>query len=263
MDCRAKYGCLDDDGKISPYVITLQEGAVAHGGGVQSTAPLGCTPFTTTYGSRGRRIFPLRPVIAAPGFCAKLSTMSMSSMHRAAIPVLALLGLTGCYTSSSMDSGPPGENPECPLWGTSVFVDYVQAISEPSEGFVTVTLLDGHQFRLDVQTARGEFWAGIIGSYRDSHEPLYFEVDGPGTMTIIHLLLPLESPVRAVRTAAEGTEVELDYSAAIHFLHLSHTCYEQMLAALETSLSRGSAVLVSTDYNDGNRILDVREPLEP
>ena len=125
-------------------------------------------------------------------------------MHRAAIPALVFLGLSGCYTSSSMDSGPPDAGSECPLWGTSVFVDYVQAVSEPSEGFVTARLRGGQQLHLDVQTARGEHWAGIMGRYRDSHEPLYFEVDDAGTMTIIDLIMPLESPVHAVRTAAEG-----------------------------------------------------------
>ena len=269
MDCGAKYGRIEVKGSRR----------------VQSTAPLGEVPLTTVSGLRGRLKLPPLPIIALPGFCATLSTMSMNSMHRAAIPVLALLGLTGCYTSSSMDwdqsdAGPAetidtadvledeaamdeDAGPECPLWGTSVFVDYVHAISELSEGFVTLTLRGGQQFRLDVQTARGEIWTEMLELHYVEHKPVYLEIDDPGTMTITKVIMTLESPVHDLRTAAEGTEVELDYSAAIHFLHLSHPCYEQMLAALETALSRDSAVLVSTDCNDGSRILDVHEPLEP
>ena len=184
-------------------------------------------------------------------------------MHMAAIPALLILGPAGCYTSSSMDSGPPDAGPECPLWGTSVFVDYVQAISEQSEGFITVTLRDGQQFWLDVQTARGEIWTEMLELHRVEHKPVYLEIDDPGTMTIINLIMSLESPVHDVRTAAEGTEVELVYSAAVHFLQLSHPCYGQMLAAIETAHREGSNVLVSADYNDGSRILDAREPLDP
>jgi len=89
---------------------------------------------------------------------------------------------------------------------------------------------------------------------------VYLEIDDPGTMMIIDLIMPLESTVHSITSAADGMQVELVYSAAIYFLYLSHPCYEQMLAAIETALIRGSTVLASTDFNDGNRILDAREP---
>ena len=82
-------------------------------------------------------------------------------------------------------------------------------------------------------------------------------------MTIIDVLMPLESPVHDIRPAEEGMEVEFVYSAAIHFLYRSQPCYEQMLDVLETAYSQGHSVLATTDFNESSGILDVRKPLEP
>lgn len=202
------------------------------------------------------------------------------TIHRTVIAALTLIGLAGCYESSRADFSfvdahsdahsdeatmdeDTGPGPECELWGVSVFVDYVQDLSPPAEGFVTVTLRAGQQLQLDVQNPLGELWAEILGSYQEEHEPIYLEVDDPGSMTIIDLIMPLESEVHDITPAADGMEVELVYSAAIHFLYLSYPCYEQMLAAIETAQRQGSSVLVCTDFNDGNKILDARPPLEP
>ncbi|MFH1437337.1 MAG: hypothetical protein ABIJ56_16655 [Pseudomonadota bacterium] len=193
------------------------------------------------------------------------------------ITALMLLGPAGCYESSRAGSNLPDADsdgaadalmdqdtgPVCALWGVTVFVDYVQSLSPPVDGFVTVTLRGGQEFQLNVRSSLGELWAEILESYRERHEPVYLEIDDPRTLTIIDVLMPLESPLHDIRPAEDGVEVVFIYSAAIHFLYRSHPCYEQMLGVLETARSRGLSVLATTDFNNGNRILDARTLLEP
>lgn len=198
-----------------------------------------------------------------------------------------LLGLGGCYMSSGGTSNlpdartdptevempadaelePPADadlepqpdsDPDCDLWNSRVFVDIVVEMSDPVGGVVTVTLRGGQQLLLDVTTPLGEVWFDIVDRYRTQGDPIYFQVDDPRTMNVIDVLMPYDSPLVAVRPSPEGMEVELVYSAAIHFLYRSHPCYDQMLGVLEAAMADGSYVLVSTDFNEGNGILDAR-----
>lgn len=206
--------------------------------------------------------------------------MGMNTRRWTVLAVLTLLGLAGCYESGrgclglfDAHSGDAADTPidqdadatmeadadlDCILWSSRVFVDYVQSVSLPVEGFVTVTLRGGQQLQLDVLNSLGEFWDELLDSYRERHRPIYLEVDDARTMTIIDLLMPLESQVQAISPDTDGVFVELAHSHAIQFLNRSHPCYEQLLTAIETAQRQGSVVLVCTDYNDGNKILDAR-----
>jgi hypothetical protein len=152
----------------------------------------------------------------------------------------------------------PDSDPDCDLWNSRVFVDVVMEMSEPVEGVVTVTLRGGQRLLLNVSTPLGEVWSDILDRYRAQGDPLYLQVDDPRAMNVIDVLMPYDSPLVALEPFAEGMEVELVYSAAIHFLYRSHPCYDRMLGVLEAAVADGSYVLVSTDFNEGNGILDAR-----
>jgi hypothetical protein len=152
----------------------------------------------------------------------------------------------------------PDSDPDCDLWNSRVFVDIVVEISGPVGGVVTVTLRGGQRLLLNVTTPLGEVWADILDRHRTQGDPVYLQVDDPRTMNVIDVLMPYDSPLVALEPSVEGMEVELVYSAAIHFLYLSHPCYDQMLEVLRAAMADGSYVLVSTDFNEGNGILDAR-----
>jgi hypothetical protein len=68
--------------------------------------------------------------------------------------------------------------------------------------------------------------------------------------------------VAALVPDAEGTAVELVYSAAIHMLLNSHPRYQAFLDFLQAALDSGEAVLV-TETDTSHEIIDVRAPIRP
>ncbi|HOX47090.1 MAG TPA: hypothetical protein PK668_26085 [Myxococcota bacterium] len=156
----------------------------------------------------------------------------------------SLFVLAGCGGGETL-----GDPPE------SVVVDLVVALSAPVDGVVTADLRDRADVTLEVGTARGDLWRDMLQHSLDNTRPVYLELE-PETRRIQDLELPYVSPAHSVDETAEGAEVQLIYSAAIHFLYLTQPKYQAMLALLQDSVTSGASLVVSEKDQVG--IVDVR-----
>jgi hypothetical protein len=172
---------------------------------------------------------------------------------------------TGGAASCACDPGwetDPDDALECiEVEPESIVVDLVTAVSEPSMGFITVTLRDHRAVRLDMSMPHASTRAEILASMGRLGDPVYFEID-PGSRVIVDYLFTLEGPVDAMISRDEGVEVLLMTSAAIHFLRRSSPDFPRFLQFLEDAREQGDAVLI-TETRDGYEIIDVRAPLAP
>ncbi|HUU01547.1 MAG TPA: calcium-binding EGF-like domain-containing protein [Myxococcota bacterium] len=145
--------------------------------------------------------------------------------------------------------------PESPI------VDLITDVSEPSAGYVTVSLRDHQPVLLDMSMPHADTRAEILDSMRGLGHPMYFEID-LGSRVIVDYLFTLEGPVDNLVPREDGVEVMLLTSAAIHFLKRANPDFQRFLDFLEDTKEHGDAVLV-TETRDGYEIIDVRAPLAP
>lgn len=141
----------------------------------------------------------------------------------------------------------------------SVIVDLVTGLSEPVDQVVSVSLKNSLSVSLKLGTAMAAVWEDMLGLSKQHQQPVYLEIvpeTRPEDRMILHLELPLVSPVHSLEPNDEGVEVQLIHSAAIHFLALAHPKFQEMLAVLEAALRDGATVVVSE--KDGRGIVDVR-----
>ena len=161
--------------------------------------------------------------------------------------VLALWGglsLFGCYASS-----PSQEEPERRCTGDpaiAAVVERVSAVSPPAEGFIRVTLNDGETYLLDTTEPSTSVLVEIIESLRERGNPVHLEYRR-GTRVVVDLGLPMEAHVLTITATADGVDVRLLVSEAIHRLQRDQPCYNAFLQELRDSLDRGTSVLVTED----------------
>lgn len=120
---------------------------------------------------------------------------------------------------------------------------------------VAVTLQGGTSAALDMGQPRSAVWRQVLESLRRTRQAVYLEVD-PATNVITELLLPRPVKVASVRATAGDVEVELEISAARHYLRRANPDFQSLLAELQQAERSRSVVLV-TD-NDAHEIVDVR-----
>ncbi len=154
----------------------------------------------------------------------------------------------------------------------NTLVDAVARVSQPDEAFgaraaapvarqATVSFEGGRVGVLDLTVPRSAVWAEVLSSLRDSGQYAYVELD-PATNQLTELLVPLAVRVGDITKAAEGVEVELIISHALHHLRRSNSDYDKLLEALEEARSSKRVVLV-TERMDDHEIIDVRPHPNP
>jgi hypothetical protein len=156
--------------------------------------------------------------------------------------VCAWLG--GCGGGDA--SEPPAE---------SILVDVVTSLSAPLERIVTVAFRDHEPVTLEVGTPLADLWRDMLDHARENAHPSYLEI-APATRRVLDVEIPYVSPVVELREVAEGVEVLLVYSAAIHSLRREQPGYRAMLDVLEAALASGASVVLTK--KDGLGIVDVR-----
>ncbi len=142
----------------------------------------------------------------------------------------------------------------------SVIVDLMTGLSAPADDFVTVSLRDHDPIYLDMTKPNATARAEILESMRQLGSPMYFEI-APNARVILDYLFPIEGQVLELITQEDGIAVHLTTSAAVHFLYQANPDFQQFLDALEVAKQLGTALLITTDMDEGNKIVDVRASL--
>jgi hypothetical protein len=137
----------------------------------------------------------------------------------------------------------------------SVIVDVVTALSAPADRLVAVDFRDHESVTLEVGTPIRDLWRDMLDHARENSRPSYVEI-APATRRVEDVEIPYVSPVVEVREVAEGVEVLLVYSAAIHVLRLEQPGYQAMLAILRDAVTSGASVVLTE--KDGLGVVDVR-----
>jgi hypothetical protein len=154
------------------------------------------------------------------------------------------------------DSGTGAE--ECITGGADAMVmDVPVDISAPVQEVETITFASSDPVYLDVSTPIGEVHHSMIAHFLQNEKPIYVSIV-PETREVLDVIQPIEGPVAAVTLAENGAEVELYYSAAIHFLWASNECFDYLYQVLVEALGDGSDQEVSNNLNTNDGIVDVR-----
>jgi hypothetical protein len=159
---------------------------------------------------------------------------------------------------SDTDTGTDTEQEECITGGAdSMAMDVPVDISAPVQDVETITFASSEPVYLDVSEPVGQVHHDMIAHFMQYEKPIYVSIE-PVARTVIDVIQPIEGPVAAVSLAENGAEVQLVYSAAIHFLWASNECFDYLFQALVDALADGSDQEVSNDLNDDDGIVDVR-----
>ncbi|MDD5309051.1 MAG: hypothetical protein PHU25_17195 [Deltaproteobacteria bacterium] len=164
-------------------------------------------------------------------------------------------GDTDGDTDSDTDTG---TGDECiPGGADSMVMDIPVGISVPAANIETVTFASSDPVYLDVSTAIGQVHHSMINNFMQNQKPIYVSIE-PVARAVVNVIQPYESPVVAVTPTAQGAEVELLYSAAIHILWNTNECFDDFLGALQAAVADQSDQEVSDDLNGTDGIVDVR-----
>lgn len=143
--------------------------------------------------------------------------------------------------------------------GPNALLDHVAAISQeravdaagPSRR--TVSFRGGRSATLEAGR-RGEFWADVLETLRQTERPAYVEID-PANNAITNVLQPIEYVVARVSVRDDGVEVSLEISHARHLLLRRHPDFAALRATLEAAQKDRARVYVVE--NDQHEIVDV------
>jgi len=149
--------------------------------------------------------------------------------------------------------------------GESSFVDFVSSTAplgpgalgtitaettgaavQPSGTWARVAFSAGRVGLVDLSTERGTAWSAVLVSLRQRNAPAYIELD-PVSTQITRLLIPLVVTVGGINPSAQGVEVELTISHAIHTLRTSHPRFRELLDRLKAAQASGAQIAVIED----------------
>jgi hypothetical protein len=165
-------------------------------------------------------------------------------------------GDTDGDSDSDTDTGTGGD--DCiPGGADSMVMDIPVGISTPVSDIETVTFASSDPVHLDVSTALGQVYHDMIDLFLGNEKPIYLSIE-PVARTVVNVIMPIEGPVAAVTPTADGAEVELMHSAAIHFLWNTNECFDHFYQSLVDALADQSDQEVSEDPNGDDGIVDVR-----
>jgi hypothetical protein len=164
-------------------------------------------------------------------------------------------GDTDGDTDSDTDTG---TGDECiPGGADSMVMDIPVGISVPAANIETIPFASSDPVYLDVSTALGQVHHSMINNFMQNEKPIYVSIE-PVARTVVNVIQPIEGPVAAVTPTADGAEVELLHSAAIHILWNTNECFDHLYQALVDALADQSDQEVSNDLNHYDGIVDVR-----
>ena len=143
------------------------------------------------------------------------------------------------------------------LVAPSTVVDFITNVSAPANDLVTVSLQSHAPIFLDVTDPSTRWRAESLESWRQLSMLMFFKI-APDERVIVSFLTTMTGTIMAMDSTDDAEEVGLNEYQAINFLKRSNPNFQQYFDALLNAQQQGHAILVTTDYDNGHEVIDVR-----